>query len=91
MDPSCGMRDLLFLVAACRLLVVACGLLVVACMWDLVPQPGIKPGPPALGVWSLTREVPGEILFELLAVVTSIEIRSGDFHFFIFTELYIHV
>ena len=21
-------------------------------MWDLVPQPGIKPGPPALGVWS---------------------------------------
>ena len=32
-------------------------------MWDLIPQPGIKPGPPALGVWSLshwtTREVPG--------------------------------
>ena len=31
-------------------------------MWDLVPQPGIKPGPPALGAWSLThwttREVP---------------------------------
>ena len=31
-------------------------------MWDLVPWPGIEPGPPALGVWSLshwtTREVP---------------------------------
>ena len=43
-------------------LVAACGLLVVACMRDLVPQPGIEPGPPALGAWSLThwtaREVP---------------------------------
>ena len=37
------------------LLVAACGLLVVACMQDLVPRPGIKPGPPALGVWSLTH------------------------------------
>ena len=31
-------------------------------MWDLVPWPGIEPGSPALGVWSLshwiTREVP---------------------------------
>ena len=31
-------------------------------MWDLVPRPGIKPQPPALGIWSLshwtTREVP---------------------------------
>ena len=38
------------------------GSLVVACMWDLVPLPGIEPGPPALGAWSLihcaTREVP---------------------------------
>ena len=33
-----------------------------AYMWDLVPQPGIKPGPPALGARSLThwttRKVP---------------------------------
>ena len=47
---------------ACRLLVVACELLVAACMWDLVPQPGIEPGSPALGARSLThwttREVP---------------------------------
>ena len=31
-------------------------------MWDLVPRPGIEPGPPALGAWSLnhwtTRDVP---------------------------------
>ena len=31
-------------------------------MWDLVPRPGIEPGPPALGAQSLshwtTREVP---------------------------------
>ena len=30
--------------------------------WDLVPQPGIEPGSPALGAWSLThwttRKVP---------------------------------
>ena len=50
---SCGMR--IFLVAAC-------GLLVVACTRDLVPRPGIEPGPPELEAWSLThwttREVP---------------------------------
>ncbi|XP_057561359.1 nuclease EXOG, mitochondrial isoform X2 [Hippopotamus amphibius kiboko] len=44
------------------------GSLVAARMWDLVPQPGIKPGPPALGAWSLnsltTREVPGIFFFE---------------------------
>ena len=48
------------LVAACELLVAACELFVVACMWDLVPWPGIKPGPPAIGAlnhWT-TREVP---------------------------------
>ena len=36
-------------------------------MWDLVPWPGIEPGPPALGAWSLslwtTREVPTLKLF----------------------------
>ena len=43
-------------------LVVACELLVAACMWDLVPWPGIKTRPPALGARSLNhcaaREVP---------------------------------
>ena len=51
-----------FLVAACKLLVAACKLLVAACMRDLVAQPGIEPGHPALGAQSLThwatREVP---------------------------------
>ena len=36
--------------------------LVASCLRDLVPQPGIQPGPPALGAQSLThwttREVP---------------------------------
>ena len=36
-------------------LVVACRLLIAACVWDLVPQPRIEPGPPALGVQSLTH------------------------------------
>ena len=51
---SCGMQ---------APLVVVCELLVVACMWDLVPWPGMEPGPPALGARSLnhwtTSEVPG--------------------------------
>ena len=41
--------------------------LVAASMWDLVPGPGMEPGPPALGVWSLywtTREVPHLYILE---------------------------
>ena len=38
-------------------------------MWDLVPWPGLKPGPSALGTWSLnhwiTREVPQLISLNL--------------------------
>ena len=61
---------LLFIYLAVQVLVVACGALIFtetcrmfSCgMWDLVPWPGIKPAPPALGVQSLnhwtTREVP---------------------------------
>ena len=49
-------------------LVAACELLVEACMQDLAPRPGIEPGPPALGVQSLThwttREVPG-VFFQM--------------------------
>ena len=32
-------------------------------MWDLVPQPGVEPVPPALGVWSLSHWTPREVLF----------------------------
>ena len=63
------------LLAACKIFFAACEIFVAACgifscgrrtlscsMWDLVPWPGIKPGSPALGVWSLshwtTRDVP---------------------------------
>ena len=42
---SCNMWGLL--VAACK--IFSCGLS------DLVPQPGIEPGPPALGTWSLSH------------------------------------
>ena len=35
------------------------GIRTLSCVWDLVPQPGIEPGPPASGAWSLSRrEVP---------------------------------
>ena len=55
-------------IATCRIFVAPCGIF--SCgmrtlsrsMWDLVPWPGIEPGPPASGAWSLncwtTREVP---------------------------------
>ena len=38
---------LLWVFAACELF--SCG------VWDLVPQPGMKPGPPALGARSLSH------------------------------------
>ena len=40
--------------------VVACKLLVAACVWDLVPWPGIEPGPPALGAGVLTTAQLGQ-------------------------------
>ena len=52
--------------------VVVCGIF--SCiMWDLVPQPGIEPGSPALGAWSLnhwtTKEVPRGI-FKAMILAT---------------------
>ena len=46
--------------------IIACSIVDLSrSMWDLVPWPGIEPGSPALGVWSLshwtTREVPWRI------------------------------
>ena len=45
-------------------------------MWDLVPGAGIKPGPYALGVWSLShwtiREV-RKVYFELKDVIGILE------------------
>ena len=43
-----------FLVAACRIL--SCSMQSHSFgLWDLVPWPGIKPGPPALGAWCLSH------------------------------------
>ena len=41
------------------------GSLVAACMRDLVPRPGIKPGPPTLGTWCLTHWATGEVPLQL--------------------------
>ena len=52
----------------CRVLVAALGILSccvrsLSCgMWGLVPWPGIKPGPPALGVRSLSHWTTREVL-----------------------------
>ena len=55
------------LVVACRISHCSCGIFSFG-MWDLVPQPGIKPYPPALGAWSLchwtTREGLVQVCFE---------------------------
>ena len=58
LDLSCGFQNL---VAACRM--VSCSVQTLSWgLWNLVPQPGIEPRPPKLGVQSLnhwtTREVP---------------------------------
>ena len=52
------------LVVASRIFNPCCSMQTLSCgMWDLVPQPGINPRPPALGVWSLshwtTKDVSG--------------------------------
>ena len=52
-------------IAACR--IFRCGMWTLSCsIWDLVFPPGIEPGPPVLGVQSLSpwtaREVPSSIL-----------------------------
>ena len=41
-------------------LAVACKLFLSHGMWDLVPWPGMEPGPPALGVWSPSHWTSGQ-------------------------------
>ena len=37
-------------------LCLSCGMWTLSCgMWDLVPRPGMEPGSPALGAWSLSH------------------------------------
>ena len=54
---------LIYLFRLGRVLVAAHGLLAVACLQDLVPRPGLEPGPPALGAWSLTHWTTGKSLY----------------------------
>ena len=54
---------------SCSMWTLRCGMLAFSCsMWILVPWPGIEPGPPALGAWSLNcwtiREVPSMRIFK---------------------------
>ena len=70
---SCSMQDLL---------VAACQLLVAACMWDLVPPPGIKSGPPALGARRLThrttREVPKNLKIRMREGKNAIQRKTNE-------------
>ena len=52
---SCSMQDLWSLLQPVDSLVSACGLFNCG-MWDLVPRPGIEPGPSALGVLALDHQ-----------------------------------
>ena len=71
------------------------GSLVVACMWDLVPWPGIEPGTPALGAWSLihctTREVPCFSVFNwsIVDLVCCVSFRCTA-KWFSYTYIYIY-
>ena len=51
--PRQESRSGLFFIGLRQLLVVACGI--------LVPRPGIEPGPPALGVQSVSRWTAREV------------------------------
>ena len=55
-------KHLFLFIWLCWFLLATCGIFFCCVMWELVPQPGIEPKPPALGVQSLshwtTREVP---------------------------------
>ena len=67
LDLSCGIRDLL--AVAHEFLV--CG------MWNLVPWSGIKPGPPALEVWSQPLDHQGSP--QVLLLILTITCKVIDF------------
>ena len=55
--------------------IFSCGLWTPS-MWDLVPWPGIEPGPPALGAWSLSHWTTSE--FPLIVVLICISPMIRD-------------
>ena len=55
---------------ACR--IFACGTQTLSWgIWDLIPWPGIKPWPPALGAWSLSHWITEEFLQDALLLASS--------------------
>ena len=64
---SCGTWDLF--IVACR--IFSCSL------QDLVPQPGIKPVPPALGAWNLSHWTTSHFLLD--QVLERERLRDGKF------------
>ena len=58
------------LVAAHGIFSFLCSMRTLSCsMWDLIPQPGIKPRPPALAAWSLSHWTTGEVPANIFLMV----------------------
>ena len=78
------MRDLTSHNMVSSVFLVACRFILVAARVILVPRSGIEPGPPALGVWSLshwiTREVPGMETEDKNAVHHSVVSKMIEVH-----------
>ena len=54
---GCSMQDLFYLQHAGSFRIFNCS------MWDLVPWPGIEPGPLILGAWNLSHWTTRDVLF----------------------------
>ena len=81
---SCITQDLL--IVECR--IFSCNMRTLRCgMWNLVPWPGIEPGPPALGVWNLTSRLPEKSLISCCACFTYLFLVLV-FKFLVFSSLH---
>ena len=64
-----GLKNIYFnlFIRLCWILVSALGIfscsirILICSMWDLVPESRIEPGPPDLGMWSLSHQTTGEV------------------------------
>ena len=60
------------LVAVCR--IFSCSMQTLSWgMWDLIPRPGMEPGPPVLGAWSLSHWTTREVLRILFLAFSSFQ------------------
>ena len=69
-------------ITACR--IFSRGIWTLSCSrWDLVPWPGINPGPPALGTWSFslrtTREVPLSPFLSVFSIEALLQYCTDQF------------